>query len=62
MLTSMTEQSDNESRDSGCTTILLVGKEYSSKQILIDGNGGSTVVFSRFGTTQGISDSFMNNN
>ncbi|RLE22082.1 MAG: hypothetical protein DRJ50_08215, partial [Actinobacteria bacterium] len=48
--------------ESGCTTILLAGKEYSTKQILIGENGGSTVVFSRFGPSGGISDAFMNNN
>lgn len=46
--------------DSGCTTILLVGKKYTSKEVLLGDNGGSTVVFSRFGRTVGVWDSFMN--
>jgi len=46
--------------ESGCTTILLAGKEYASKEILLGDNGGSTVVFSRFGATQGLTDAFMN--
>lgn len=48
--------------DTGCTTILLTGTEFSSQEILIGDDGGSTVVFSRYGNTQGISDSFMNRN
>ncbi|MAT06252.1 MAG: hypothetical protein CL424_14535 [Acidimicrobiaceae bacterium] len=48
--------------DSGCTTILLTGTEFSSQEILFGDDGGSTVVFTRHGNSQGISDSFMNRN